>query len=259
MRLLKEQENLKQKVLYDFILEVIVRNWASKNSLFIKKETLDQEVIKIIKNYAHEDYFFKELSKKKISFFSWKKQLHFMLLKKEVLKRITKNTTVSKKEISTWYKKNKHKIRKAQEIKIAQILVPSQRNINYILKALEKVSFSYLAKKYSKAPESTKNGVIGWVTKTNNRSDLFFPAFQLKKGEISPIVKSIYGYHIFKVLDIRSQIKYNQLKKIIKLSIENEKKSLYFKKWADLQVKNISVFLNKRLIQAINLRYNEIL
>ena len=55
-----------------------------------------------------------------------------------------------------------------------------------------------LAKKYSISPEGSQGGNVGWFEK--GLSDVFEPAFHIKVGRRSPVVKSAFGYHIFEVV-----------------------------------------------------------
>jgi len=70
------------------------------------------------------------------------------------------------------------------------------------------VSFADLAKKYSEDPGSkTKGGDLGWVSQKTG----FVPEFKaalltLGKGQVSPLVKTSYGYHIIKVDDVRTSV-----------------------------------------------------
>jgi foldase protein PrsA len=69
-------------------------------------------------------------------------------------------------------------------------------------------AFDGLAKKYSEDPGSKdKGGDLGWVSQKTG----FVPEFKeallkLNKGEVSPLVKTSYGYHIIKVEDTRSTL-----------------------------------------------------
>jgi parvulin-like peptidyl-prolyl isomerase len=68
--------------------------------------------------------------------------------------------------------------------------------------------FDELAKKYSEDPGSkTKGGDLGWVGQKTG----FVPEFKeallkLDKGQVSPLVKTTYGYHIIKVDDTRTNL-----------------------------------------------------
>jgi parvulin-like peptidyl-prolyl isomerase len=68
--------------------------------------------------------------------------------------------------------------------------------------------FAKLAKENSDDPGSKENGGdLGWINSESPMVPEFkTAALSLKKGEISPVVKSIYGYHILKADDTRSKL-----------------------------------------------------
>jgi peptidyl-prolyl cis-trans isomerase D len=62
--------------------------------------------------------------------------------------------------------------------------------------------FAELAKKNSDDPGSApKGGDLGWVTKGQMVPNFEATAFSLKKGEISNVIKTEYGFHIVQVTD----------------------------------------------------------
>ena len=65
-------------------------------------------------------------------------------------------------------------------------------------------SFEDLALKYSEDPSvATNKGDLGWFGKGVMVPEFENAAFSLKKGEVSELIKTDFGYHIIKVLDTR--------------------------------------------------------
>jgi parvulin-like peptidyl-prolyl isomerase len=60
--------------------------------------------------------------------------------------------------------------------------------------------FSDLAQRHSTAPESSKGGDMGYVGRGDLPEEMEKAIFSLKEGEVSPVVSSPYGYHLFKVI-----------------------------------------------------------
>jgi parvulin-like peptidyl-prolyl isomerase len=104
-----------------------------------------------------------------------------------------------------------------QEYKARHILVKSdtrsdeeaKRKAQDVLNKVNSgVGFADLARKFSEDPGSKdKGGDLGWVSQKTN----FVPEFKaallaLGKGQVSPLVKTSYGYHIIKVEDTRSTL-----------------------------------------------------
>ena len=66
-------------------------------------------------------------------------------------------------------------------------------------------SFETLAKEHSEDPGSAANGgELGWVSKGMMVPEFEDVLFKLKKGEVSGVVKSSFGYHIIRFDDVKS-------------------------------------------------------
>lgn len=69
--------------------------------------------------------------------------------------------------------------------------------------AMSGANFAELAKKYSDDKQSAQNGgVMNWFSSTNMVPEFADAAFALKKdGDISPVIRTPYGWHIIKRLE----------------------------------------------------------
>jgi len=99
------------------------------------------------------------------------------------------------------------KIAKAQkpetEIHALHILVKTKAEAEAVEKRLKSgEDFGKLADKLSKDP-GTKGGDLGWFTKERMVPEFADAAFKLKVGEISPPVKTQFGWHVIKVVGKR--------------------------------------------------------
>ena len=254
---IKEVE-VKNEIIYDFIKLSIIKKWAFQNNIFVKKEKLDQEIVKIMKNYSSEVQFFKSLSQHQFSYKEWKNELQDSLLEKKIFDLVTKKAPlISKKKLNEIYKNKLKKRGKKTYYKLAQIVLESRKNAQFIHNLiLQKKDFFDLAKRYSIGKESSKKGIIGWLEKTKNHQGLFKEIFRLKKNQVSKAIKGPHSYHIFKVLDIsKNKELFKPSKKSLEKELNAQRKSKFFKNWLDNEVKKIKVFLNKKLINSIKLEY----
>ena len=62
-------------------------------------------------------------------------------------------------------------------------------------------SFRALAVVYSEGPSASSGGDIGWLSKAELDPEYAKVAFSLKKGQVSKIVESSFGYHIIQLID----------------------------------------------------------
>ena len=118
-------------------------------------------------------------------------------------------------------------LQKAYAQDIERYTTPEQRRASHVLirvaegpdsdaKALQKIQelrkqlvsgtdFAVLAKKHSEDPGSaTKGGDLGYVTRNGSMVKEFEDVlFGLKKGELSQPVRTSYGYHLIKLVDLK--------------------------------------------------------
>ena len=89
-----------------------------------------------------------------------------------------------------------------EKIRCAHILVEKESVANEILeKARKGESFSKLAEQYSIDGSRRRGGDLGFFGRGTMVREFEAAAFGLKKGEISGIVRTQFGYHIIKRLE----------------------------------------------------------
>lgn len=134
---------------------------------------------------------------------------------------IEKQSKVTTAEAMDYYNKNKGDF---VEIKAQHILVKNKDLAKNIYKRIiGGENFDDLAKKYSE-DEVTKSsgGNLGYFTKGVMVKEFEDAAFSLGKDQVSEPIKTIYGYHIIKVLD-RRQITFEESKDKIINMVQNKK------------------------------------
>ncbi|MBI3399569.1 MAG: SurA N-terminal domain-containing protein [Deltaproteobacteria bacterium] len=135
-----------------------------------------------------------------------------------MLKDIAQRVKVSEAEIKGYYEKNVSEFQKNKEVSARHILIKptagadikrakeeAKKKAEEILTLAKKgEDFAGLAKKYSEDPVSAKQGgSLGYFGKGVMVKPFEDAAFSLKKGEVSGIVETEFGYHIIKVDDIK--------------------------------------------------------
>lgn len=88
------------------------------------------------------------------------------------------------------------------QIHCAHILVKSEQEAKTILERLNKgEKFANIAKEVSVCPSGKRGGDLGTFGRGKMVKEFETAAFGLQKGQISPIVKTKFGYHIIKRLE----------------------------------------------------------
>ncbi|MFH1224077.1 MAG: peptidylprolyl isomerase [Pseudomonadota bacterium] len=107
-------------------------------------------------------------------------------------------------------------------------------------------------KKYSESPEAENGGVVGLITKGQG-IEAFDRAFDMKQSDITGIIQSNYGFHIFNVLGYTpaAEITYKDAKDFIAGELAREKETKYYEEWLKDKLKNIKILKNAALIDSV--------
>ena len=88
------------------------------------------------------------------------------------------------------------------KIHVSHILTEQQYELEDVMKKLEQGEiFEDLARKFSKCPSSARGGDLGEVEASRFVAPFAEAASTLKSQEVSPIVKTQFGYHLIKRLN----------------------------------------------------------
>ena len=113
-------------------------------------------------------------------------------------------------------------IPKGESFILRHIMVSSEDRAKEILAALKGgEAFSDLVTNYSEAFDKAYNGNIGLLEK-DEFQDIFQvddavakAVYSLKQGEVTPIIRSGGKYHIFKVVEVREEIPFDMINKVL--------------------------------------------
>ena len=117
---------------------------------------------------------------------------------------LRENIKIEDAAIEKYYSENQDKYVTPAKVKARHILVESEDEAGAILAKIRAGGdFAELAKEKSTCPSADKGGDLGWFERGKMDPAFEKAAFELKKGEVSDVVKSSFGYHIIKVENIR--------------------------------------------------------
>jgi len=88
------------------------------------------------------------------------------------------------------------------KVHCAHILVKTEKEAKAVLERLKKgEKFANITKQVSLCPSGKRGGDLGTFSRGKMVKEFEKTAFTLQKGQISPVVKTKFGYHIIKRLE----------------------------------------------------------
>jgi peptidyl-prolyl cis-trans isomerase C len=141
-----------------------------------------------------------------IDFEKWKADIwENMMIERLTTREVDRHVSVSGVEIRRYYQANPQEFDRPEQVRARQIVVSTEEEARKILEALRnKADFAALAKQKSTAPEAADGGDLGRYFAMGEMPPEFNVLFGMPKGAVSGVVKSPYGYHIFKLEEKRT-------------------------------------------------------
>jgi len=120
------------------------------------------------------------------------------------------------KQISDYYEDNIERYKEKKQVKARHILFKlendateeeekkvKEKALSVLKKAREGEEFGELAKQHSDGPTKERGGDLGYFPQGRMVQPFDEAVFKMKKGEISDLVKTSFGYHVILVEDIK--------------------------------------------------------
>lgn len=161
---------------------------------------------------------------------------------------------VSESEIQQYYKENTDRFTEPREVRIRHIIVNSEPILREVLTRLSKGgSFEKLASTYNIDKSREDGGDLGYIRR-GQLAPAFVQfeeaAFSLrKKGEISDVVKTAYGYHLTQLVDTRGTVlrPFDQVKEKIGFFLQAKKKQDVYLEYVSEAKSRAKIVINEKL------------
>lgn len=164
---------------------------------------------------------------------------------------VTKSLVVNEADLKTFYEQNAQRLSSAEERRASHILIASPKTAlaaerekakakaQELLAIVQKSpdTFADVARKNSEDPGSAPNGGdLDFFARGAMVKPFEDAAFALKKGEISDVIESDFGYHIIKLTDIRApkQRSFEEMKPELEADLKKQQAQKKFSEAAEI-------------------------
>ncbi|MBM4338320.1 MAG: hypothetical protein FJ110_02130 [Deltaproteobacteria bacterium] len=160
----------------------------------------------------------------------------------------------TEEEIQRYYKENKSLFTEPLEVKIRHIMVNSEPVLKEVLTRLSKgESFEKLASTYNIDRTREDGGHLGYIRRGQlapSFAQFEEAAFSLmKKGDISEVVRTPYGFHIIQLEEIRGvqQRPFEQVRERIRIFLQAKKKQEAYLNYVKEVKSKSTILINEKL------------
>jgi peptidyl-prolyl cis-trans isomerase SurA len=222
-RLDPKQPELRKQVLESMIADRLILAQAILDSVTVTEDemtrVLDQQFQNFIRQAGSEQRL-EQAYGKPIALM--KREYRPIVQKQLLIQRVRQqreaSIQVARREVEEFFEAYKDSLPKVpEEVELSQIFIVPKPDTAFEKQTREKLNairdsieaggdFAVFARRYSEDGSAASGGDLGWA----KRGLVFVPEFEaavfaLKEGELSPVVKTEYGYHLIQLLERRGE------------------------------------------------------
>lgn len=211
------KEKLQEKALEQAIGSFLLLEQARKLDLPVTASDVDAEVAKVVTQVGGEENFKKALDAQKLSIADFRREIEKGVRVNMLVQQACAHVSdPSEEEVEAFYKAHKDEYKAPHQVLCQHILVKSAEGDLPEVKsaAFEKIrsirerivnggDFAEEAKEHSDCPSGKEGGSLGWFGRGMMVPEFDKAAFDMKKGEISDVITTQFGYHIIYKADER--------------------------------------------------------
>jgi len=244
-------DQLKTTFLDQIINRKLILGEARRIDIHVSEEEINKTILALKRDYAGET-FKTMLEGRGMSFEEWKRRLKEKLLAEKVINTVAHfDGPIDDESVKQYYEEHIEEYSFPEQVRARQIVVATVEEAKEILRRLRKgEDFEQLAKEKSMMPERVYGGDLGFFAR-GEMPEAFDEVFSLKLGVLSKIIKSPYGYHIFKVEE-KAEAKvqeFDEVKDEIANQIRKKKSGQLYYKWLSQLRAKAKIKINKQLLE----------
>jgi parvulin-like peptidyl-prolyl isomerase len=252
----EEWTAVKGALLQRAIDEYVVLEYGREAGIGVTEHELEGEIRQITADYGEGD-FQEMLLRQYVNFQDWKDKLREQILIRKILEEVTgRAAPPSYEEIKTYYEGHQTELTLPAMIKFRQVVTSTAEEAETVMRALKAGGrFSELAIQHSTAPEAASGGDVGWVAAGQLEESMEKAIFALKAGEISPVVDTPYGYHVFQLVAVRpgGPRPLSEVMASIETTLSDQKREKAWLTWLAEQRKRFPVSVRSEIFERMEM------
>ncbi|RMF14807.1 MAG: hypothetical protein D6761_08880, partial [Candidatus Dadabacteria bacterium] len=223
----EDRAQLHKRLLNELIAESLLVQEARRRGLSVDDRELTSESVRL-RGDMDERAWKRYLLEHYVDERDWEHTTRRRLLVEHLLdQELSRTAPVTDADIDAYYRESFEAVNPGIEVELWQIVVSDEQEARALRKELlAGRDFAELAREHSIGPERTRGGRIGYV-RAEDLPESFAPAFRLPVNKISKVIRTEYGYHVFRVTDRRRGHRPDRtsMERMIRETIERERRA----------------------------------
>ena len=215
VNLLVEEKLMLQEAKTPRTFEVAKGKWATPIPIKVTEEELADALAQVKGQFGSDEEFQKILRDHGMALGDLENRYRDQItIQKLIDREVRERVSISPSEISAWYDQHLDGYKSPEAVRLSNILIrvsgvlddaQAKAKAHDVWQALNAgAEFGELAKRSSEGPNAQGGGMIGWVERGRLIPEIEQAVFAMEPGQISPVVKSSLGYHVFRLEEKRT-------------------------------------------------------
>lgn len=246
-------QKLKERLLQERVDETLLLKQAELEGVTLSSEEIEKELRQYKQQYS-EVSFQETLKEKGVDPELWLQQKQQGLkIRKFLKKKLNQGQAVELQQLLDYYEAHAQEFVEPAAVRVRQLVTNQKAKAKRLReKLLKGANFAKMAQDHGLSPDRKRGGDLGFIVKGQVPEE-FNICFELKPGEISEVVESPYGFHLFKVLERRSeqQLPFTAVKEKIRIRLQQERQTETREKLLAELRKKYSIKINDEVLKRI--------
>lgn len=247
----KRLEAARKGILDQLVDMKLAVSLAKKKAVKIDEEELKKRIATIKGYYASDDEFNKALSDKGTNLTEFEKDIREQMLAQELVNQeVASKISITPAEVEELYTKNRDKLVSPLKMKLQSILIRkgdgvdpavAKKKADDLLAEIKGgADFTKVATEKSEGPYAAQGGEMGFVSPGQMVKEIDDVVFVMKPGDMSGVIETEMGYHIFKVEERQEArpLELAEVEEFLRAQLYRKKFEENLVKWIEEKKKN---------------------
>ncbi|XXF78639.1 peptidyl-prolyl cis-trans isomerase [Myxococcaceae bacterium GXIMD 01537] len=253
----EEVEPFKRALLDTLVKRLLLTQAARTANITATDEEVDRGVLRMSGDYP-TDTFNEVLARGQLSLAELRaREATRITIEKLFTHHVYSRVAVTEEELRAYYAAHEAEFNEPERVQAAQLVVKGLDEARRLQTQLRQgKKFSELARLYSLSADAKVGGDLGYFPRGQMPPAFDEVVFRLGVGQVSDVVSTEYGYHLFKVLDRKPARKrdFTEVRGLVEARLIEPKRAEAQEAYeADLRAR-AQVWVNESTLQAIQAR-----
>ena len=246
---------IKTQILESLIKDALLLEEAKVRNIDVAAEDLQKDVEGFQRLYQNEADWKAAIAQRGYTEERWKEKRRQALLIQKLVESFSQNVEApASEEITRYYQSHRQDFVRPEEIRVRQIAVDSLEKAEGLRKQIVSgADFEKMARQFSLSPDRKNGGDLGFFAKGTMPKEFDDAGFSLKKGEVSEVIRSSYGYHVLQLLDRKpaEQMTLETVREKIASLLRQERGRAAFEIWYKTKRETAQIFINQTELESL--------